>query len=1768
MMMRQRLLYGGIQLGVAIALIPMISPLLLAQSITPSRTGGTAVTRTGNQFEITGGQRSHDNANLFQQFERFGLTQSQIANFIADPGVRNILATVNGGEASVIDGLLRVSGSNANLYLLNPSGILFGPNARLDLPASFFASTANGVQFGDRTLDLFSNPDFAQLVGNPTGFSFSALNPGAVVNTGNLAVTSGQSLSLTGGAVINTGTLTAPGGQITVAAIPGETHVRLSQTGALLSLDVLPDGLTSLATAPTTLPELLTGGVIPDMGLQVDADGTVRLVATNTAIPTATGTAIASGTLNASGTVGGNVDVLGDRVGVVNATLNADGTTGGGTLRIGGDYQGRGTIPNATHTYVNADSSLTANAIASGNGGRIIVWADDSTAYYGTLSATGGSTSGNGGFAEVSGRQNLGYYGSANLSATNGISGSLLLDPENIVIGAIGTDDIELLDGNIFAGDGTPGQTFFISEAALEGATGNIRMEATNHITINLLTPNPFPGSITPGSPEDVCSTTACLYINAPGSSLEFFAGGDFISEGTNFFFTPSVHILIDADTIQVGDINTGSALDSAGRVTLLATQNIEVASIRSIVANFDNTNIIGEGGDIRLEAGGKVTVNGTLSSWSNNGNAGDIDIQAGNGIQINCTSAVFCVESFAGGIANVTPIGNSGDITFSSTHGNILIVSEGNTNRRLPLINSATASRTGNPGDIIIVASNGSILVGEVDSFNTLNLLRTSPIAFDSSAQSLPPGTTIDSGSLLLQAGNRIEVGFITNYAQSGSAGTIELVAPDILVSSIDSRASGNGGDVSFNGNLILQENFQISTGSLSGSSIENAGDITFAGSILGDYSAVVNGGEIRFANEVDIASLSVNAVVTNIDANISTDLGLDFNSRVDFRQNSVLQANEITLEGAVTGNGNTLTLQPSQDNQRISLGTSTDNSTFELTADELSRIDNFSQITIGRTDGTGGIDIFSPITFNDSVILEPGQGAIRLGSGLGSGGTDITLGTTLLTNDVAISSGNGNVRFLGTVDGNHDLTVRAGSGAVSFDGVVGGTTPLQDLIVSTSGILTLADDVTLQGLLVGNALRLRLGGNVRVLGGDVVMRSPISLIDDAIINASNGSLSLLNSVNSPGAANDLTLRAGRGDLRVQNINTNGGNLVLNGSSGSVVSGNLTTSSPAGGGNVTVVANTRITTENIDTSAVNGDAGDVLLDPADDIQVGFINAQSANGSGGNIEAETGSLFRCVNSFVASNGIRASISAIGGTQGGNITIRHFGGQERIPFLVGGSSNNGTVAAIVTGRDTNVNAISPQRIFPGSYDQFGIAGDIRLITQDFTIPNGTEPRPITPLGEPKKPSSLEIEEQIFALEYYFTSLTEQYFNTSGTPIRTLDAIQTSLKSIERQTGVKPAVIYAFFYPESLTRLEDANPLELRGAEQPDDILHLVLVTAKGRPVIQRVPGATRATVPGAVNELRRTLLDGEVRQRDRSYMPFSQQVYGWLIQPLEIALQKRNINNLVFVMEPDLRSAPLAALHDGQDFIIRRYSVGMMPSVSLTDMTYENIRGSSVLAGGASEFEVLEPLPAAENEVVSIVQQLWKDGLLLNEDFTRENLIETYRDRPHGIVHLATHARFSPAGSDGSYIQLYREQLRLDELRTMGWGEEPAVKLLVLSACNTATGSREVELGFGGIAVQAGVESVLASLWRVNDAGTLALMAEFYQQLNLPSVTIKAEALRRAQLALLDGEVRFDGSHLEGTEATVYLPRLLSSQNNLRPTHPYYWSGFTMIGSPW
>ena len=249
---------------------------------------------------------------------------------------------------------------------------------------------------------------------------------------------------------------------------------------------------------------------------------------------------------------------------------------------------------------------------------------------------------------------------------------------------------------------------------------------------------------------------------------------------------------------------------------------------------------------------------------------------------------------------------------------------------------------------------------------------------------------------------------------------------------------------------------------------------------------------------------------------------------------------------------------------------------------------------------------------------------------------------------------------------------------------------------------------------------------------------------------------------------------------------------------------------------------------------------------------------------------------------------------------------------------------------------------------------------------------------------------KIAEAVLLIEHNWVKKFEAYFgrNFPKSP-RTVEQAADTLGKIASQTGKKPALIYI---------VPQAQHLEL------------ILVTPEGKPIHKRVLAANRDTLRRQVKEFTTSVVHPTQRKTNRYLLP-AQQLYQWMIAPLEAELQAQNIDTLLFCLGPGLRTMPVAALHDGQQFLVEKYSFARIPAFNLIDTNYAHLENSQVLAMGASEFRDEESLPAVPVELSTITNKLWQGESFLNQEFNLANLQLQRQQQHFKIIHLATHASF-------------------------------------------------------------------------------------------------------------------------------------------------------------
>ncbi len=744
-----------------------------AQIIPDSTLGGesSVVTPINSQVQrLDGGALRGD--NLFHSFAEFNIAEDSAAYFANPVAVENIFSRVTGSNPSHLFGKLGVLGE-ANLFFLNPNGIVFGPNASLDLRGAFVASTGDSFVFPGGEVFSATNPEAAPLltvnVVAPIGLQFEG-SSGAIVNAGNLVVEAGQSLSLLGGTVVNDGELVASGGEVSLVALPGSSLVELGSGGEVLGWQELRgsvDGKAALSVAELLVgagldsvyvnPETVVingevdvaaevGGTVNVSGDRVkvagviDASGvkggevnlssrylenrgevfvngetggkiaietnnfldtgelnavgsagdggTIAVDYTGTVIQTASAVTDASGSevggvirlqggrvlttsgqLAAAGEEGGKVHLFGETVQLLAAGVDVRGDSGGGEILVGGDFQGQSEgVENAQKVIVNHSSSLQADARVAGDGGKVIVWADEETEFYGSVTARGGKLGGDGGFIEVSGKEELVFAGSADAGAVDGVAGQLLLDPKNIVIDTVVQgNSFQLYDPNPAPGNGFGENTTVLKNGNIVISSPFDDLTATDAGSVYLFEPHTSAilGSISGANPDDRFGSDDILAL--PNSNYVFGNGGANIGGRED----AGTVILVDGTTgTEINRISGVNPGDSFGfhQIVVLPNGNYVFDSILADIESIGN-------------AGTVILVDGTTGTEINRISGPNLDDRFGLGQILTLPNSNYV---FGNRLADIEGIRNAGTV----------ILADGTTGTEISRISGV------NPGD------------------------------------------------------------------------------------------------------------------------------------------------------------------------------------------------------------------------------------------------------------------------------------------------------------------------------------------------------------------------------------------------------------------------------------------------------------------------------------------------------------------------------------------------------------------------------------------------------------------------------------------------------------------------------------------------------------------------------------------------------------------------------------------------------------------------------------------------------------------------------------------------------------------------------------------------------------------------------------------------------------------------------------------------------------------------------------------------------------
>jgi CHAT domain-containing protein len=372
----------------------------------------------------------------------------------------------------------------------------------------------------------------------------------------------------------------------------------------------------------------------------------------------------------------------------------------------------------------------------------------------------------------------------------------------------------------------------------------------------------------------------------------------------------------------------------------------------------------------------------------------------------------------------------------------------------------------------------------------------------------------------------------------------------------------------------------------------------------------------------------------------------------------------------------------------------------------------------------------------------------------------------------------------------------------------------------------------------------------------------------------------------------------------------------------------------------------------------------------------------------------------------------------------------------------------------------------------------------------------------------------------------------------------DVSQTNLKKAQDLIeSLKVAELDNYFREDCLTgKVTKVEQLDATAAViypiMLSDRLEIVL-SLVNQPLQHFAVDIPKVKLEELLNKLRHSLV--LVTSGKKQRIAISQQVYDLLIRPTETELASHGIKTLVFVLDGLMKNVPMAALYDGEKYLIEKYAIAQTPGLKLLSSQPLQKQPLRLLAGAITESrQDFSALPGVAEEINGINSEI-PTKVLFNQTFTTKNIQKFIQANPFPIVHLATHGKFSSKVED-TFILTWDGRLNVKDLgellQSRDQDTNAPIELLVLSACQTAKGDKRAPLGIAGVAVKSGARSTIANLWSVNDESAAKFMVEFYHQLAKSKVS-KAEAVRLAQLKLLK-EPRFD--------------------------HPFYWSPFVLIGN--
>jgi filamentous hemagglutinin family protein len=783
----------SIAVALIVAPLTLIAPAL-AQHITIDGSLSPAQTLTGPNYAIGANLGKQVGGNLFQSFGIFGLSSGESATFSGPANVSNVIGRVTGGSFSSVNGAINSTISGANVYLINPAGFVFGPNATVNVSGSFRAASADYLKTSDGARFQATNPGGSTLsAAAPAAFGFLNAAPGAItVNGATLGVASGQTLGLAGGAVNVTGaTLQAPAGAIHVTSVASTGEVPVAAGNG-------PATITSHGTVNITQKSLL-----------------------NVSDPTNLGS-------------GGSIHVHAGNLTVDNSEINADnyGAGSAGNLLLAADNQLTLSDGAFVHAFAQASGNGPPVILQTGGAGNVLI--DDSQAF------TGSFGTGNGGILSIQAGAltiaNQGLIGGEGTASGNSGNVSLQLNGNMSITGPFAGIEAFTTTGSsgnagtiaVNAGSVSLVDAQISSNTGGSGTSGNVSFQVAGRLSINVVSPQPnFLVGI--ASHAEPGSTGDAEQVTVSAGNLSMSAGGEISSSTFSSGKAGSVVVNV-ADLLSINGLNAapGIATGIAAQTNLGSTGNGGLVSVTAGSLAISNGGTIsaatfgpGAGGAVSVGVPGPLSITGsgsaiTSQAFSSSGSAGSVNINAGslalgNGGKITSQT----VGSGAGGDVVI----DSGEVTLTGPATQISALSSG-TGEAGSITVSATNMTLQNGGAITTQAAsaNGGDIDLSVGNFLYLvkSQISTSVLGSNGNGGNItidPLLLVLDSSSIIAQAvaghGGNITIvannflpsddSIVSASSQLGISGSIELIGPrvdlngSLVVLSADLRSAAD---------------------------------------------------------------------------------------------------------------------------------------------------------------------------------------------------------------------------------------------------------------------------------------------------------------------------------------------------------------------------------------------------------------------------------------------------------------------------------------------------------------------------------------------------------------------------------------------------------------------------------------------------------------------------------------------------------------------------------------------------------------------------------------------------------------------------------------------------------------------------------------------------------------------------------------------------------------------------------------------------------------